>query len=313
MTGAAFIAWTGHGAAVGAPPVSFRGAHAYVFAFDASKAAIQTLAERLLAPAARGQVRYSAATSAALVTFVDVARCAPLEHPIGWTTGRECAVWTLLWEHRAGGGRRRLVVWAPYVFINYSLGLITGREVWGWPKVGATISMSVDPPHQPVGFRCDTMIFRDFGHEVEGREETLIAVHGPRPHPPHTPWTGIGHALTTIGEHLSTDLHKVARRARPTGLRLPAITLKQFRDSQAPELACYQAIVNSPCRLTDFKGGGLLHGRFVLEFAQCRSHPILRDLAREDEGTTGSMLRPVKWAAWLNFDFEAERGCPVTD
>ena len=308
-----FISWTGHGAAASAPPAEFTGAHAYVFAFDADRVAIQALVDSLLNPATSGKLRYSAISSTAILSFVDVDRCRSLTEDIGWTSGRECGIWTPLWEHPADGGLGRLVMWAPYVFINYSLGLITGREVWGWPKFGATLGMSRDQPEQPANYTCRTMIFRDFGHDVMGKEETLIEVRGPHPSPvPHTPWGEISHGLVSIAEHLSEEALDAALRAHLIEPVLPIVALKQFRDSADPEFACYQAIVNSPCRLTRFHAGGLLEGPFELEFAQCRSHPILADMAGEPIATNGSIRRTARWSAWLNFDFIADPGPPVT-
>jgi hypothetical protein len=309
-----FISWTGHGAAASAPPASFSGARAFVFAFDGKHEAIQGLVNSLLQPAALGQFEYRVPSSSVFVTFMAIDRCEPKEEVVGWTPGRECAIWIPLWEHPSAGGPGRLVLWAPYVFINYSLGLITGREVWGWPKVGGVIGMPADRPHAPAAFTCQTMIFRSFGRNVRATEEPLITVRAPGPpRRPTTGWDKIIHGLESIAEHISEDVLGVARKAHLLDQHiLPAIALKQFRDSASPGLACYQAIVNSPCRLTNFHKGGLLTDTYELEFACCSSHPILTDLSGETMKSRGSTKRPVKWAAWLHFDFEAGPGSVVT-
>lgn len=306
-----FISWTGHGASASEPPAVFTGAHANVFGLHGDHAAIAALAEALLNPAGDGQVRYTPASSMVVLSFVDVARCASRAEPVGWTTGRECGLWILLWETPVAGGPRRLVFWSPYVFIDYSIGLITGREVWGWPKSGARIGMAGDRPHAPASWDCRTLIFRDFDPERPGGEETLIAVRAQHPHAPESVWTRAGHFLEHAGAKLLSGIAEFAV-AEITHPVMPAISLKQFRDSEQPQLACYQAIVNSPCRLTAFHGGGPLHGPFEIEIAQCRSHPILADLAGKPIGTRGSIHIEADWAGWMDFDFEALPGPSVT-
>jgi hypothetical protein len=197
-----YIAWTGHGASESSPSATFKGAHANLFAFDGQAEAIQHLVDKLLNPAARGQVRYSPAISTVILSFVDVARCASRAEPVGWTTGRECGLWTMLWETPTHGGFRRLVFWSPYVFIDYSLGLVTGREVWGWPKAGARIGMATDHPHAPAAWECRTLIFRDFDPHKPGGEEALIVVRALHPHAPESIWSRAGHFL----EHASAEM-----------------------------------------------------------------------------------------------------------
>jgi hypothetical protein len=307
----AYIDWTGHGAAESAPSAVFKGAHANLFAFEGKSEAIQHLVDKLLNPATRGQVRYTPAMSTVILSFVDVAKCASLAEPVGWTTGRECGLWTMLWETAAHGGLPRLVFWSPYVFIDYSLGLITGRGVWGWPKVGARIGMATDHPHAPAAWECRTLIFREFDPHKPGGEEALISVRALHPHAPESIWSRAGHFL----EHASAELlSDVADFAVPQLLHpiMPAIALKQFRDSEQPDRACYQEIINSPCQLTGFHGGGPMDGPFEIEIAQCRSHQILTDLAGLPPGARGSVRVPVTWAGWLDFDFEAHAGRAVT-
>lgn len=306
-----FISWTGHGAAESSPPATFLGARAAVFAFKGDSAAIQGLIDTVLAPATRGQVRYSPVLPIGVISFVDVERCASKVESIGWTPGRECAIWTMLWETPADGGPRRLVLWAPYVFIDYSLGLITGREVWGWPKVGAKLEVASDNPGAPAVWTCRTMIFRKFNPETRGQEEPLISVRSPHEHSPEPAWLRIGHFL----EHaLAGLLSGITGLAVDDGLHpvLPAIAVKQFRDNERPDLACYQAITNSPCRLSTFRGGGPMDGPFEIEFAQCESHQILTDFTGAPVASKGTRAVPVTWAAWLDFDFEAETGSHVT-
>jgi hypothetical protein len=301
-----FIDWEGHGTPASAPPANFLGATAHAFAFDIVAAAAQATIDKLLAPAAAGKVGYTMVGDTAFLAFVDIARSQPLNNPTGWLPGREVQLWLPLWETPAGGGIGRPVLWCPYVWINYGIGLIAGREVWGWAKEMAAIALASDAPAQPADFRCDTTIFRDFGPDVQGETATLVRVSSASPLPTPSP------IVVAIEEVVAGVIAKLFQGLTGiTGPSLPVIALKQFRDSATPAQACYQAIVNSPCELTGFRGAGFLPGGFTIDIANCRSHQILPDLLGTPVKTSGSTQLPVSWGVWSAFDFVAQPGTVV--
>jgi hypothetical protein len=87
--------------------------------------------------------------------------------------------------------------------------------------------------------------------------------------------------------------------------RVPMVFLKQFRDVTNPDLACYQAIVEAPCRMVNFGGGGLIHRDLDVTVHDFASHPIRRDL-----GLAEGPLRPVL-SFWCEFDFEIGYGSEI--
>jgi hypothetical protein len=301
-----FIDWSGHGTPASAPPSAFSGVASHAFAFTIVNAAAQATVDKLLTPAAQGKVSYKVVGDTAFVAFVDMARVQPLVNPTGWVAGREVQVWLPMWETPAGGGLGRPVLWCPYVWIDYGIGLIAGREVWGWAKELGQIGAAADNPGAPAAFRCDTMIFRDFDPDTQGKIETLIRVASPDPLPAPSPiLQGIETVIGAVLGKLFEGLTGVA------GPSLPVICLKQFRDSATPAKACFQAIVNSPCELTGFTGGGFLPGGFSLEIANCESHQILPDLLGAPLQTSGTTTLPVNWGVWSNFSFVAQPGSVV--
>lgn len=102
-------------------------------------------------------------------------------------------------------------------------------------------------------------------------------------------------------------------RARTFWLNL--INLKQFRDAEDPDAACYQAIVNSRMDVDRYNGGGLLFnplcgdpsGGFYIRMYQENSQPIIESLGLEVEeettiaGKRAATLRPLL-ALWLDGD-----------
>jgi hypothetical protein len=191
------------------------------------------------------------------------------------------------------------VLWAPYIFINYDIGMVTGREVWGWNK--AIGHITVEPEAKPARFACSTTIFRNFAPQTQGSFEELLAVTGTRPIT-----TGPADFLEFL-----TALFGEVGAAVANSLKIepviPAIALRQFRDSEDPMRASHQAIVNSPCRITKMKGAELLDDRFTLSIRTCDSHRIMHDIFGMDP-TEPVSKRPIRLAARVGMDFQAEPG-----
>jgi hypothetical protein len=308
MTDKPFISWIGHGAASLAPAAEFSGAKGWIFVIDADRKAIQRLADTLLNPAGNGVVTYDALLPVAMLSFLDIARSTSATDALGWLPGRECAIWVPLIERRPGSlFGARLVFWSPYIFINYTIGMVTGREVWGWPKVGARIGVPGDAPGSSEFF-CTTTIFRTFSPGIQGEDAVLYRVleetSGLAPPPPWRTKADVAAGLTAnlLGGVTSDLLH--ALQWRPT---IPCIQLKQFRSSADPTKACFQAIVESPVALTTFTGGGLLTGQYFVEVTTCDSHKIISDLLGRAPNPVKTTL-PVRIGAWLSGDFKALSG-----
>lgn len=300
-----YIDWSGHGGATVTSEGVFKGARAAAFGFDLKDSAAQALVDKLLAPAVAGVARYSV-LGQGLVTFMRIARCGA-EGRKGWMPGRECAVWLPLLEHRHGR-LPRPVLWAPYVFIDYSVGMATGREIWGWAKSIGRILAPEDSGQ--AGFSCSTVIFRDTTIDGPGSEEILLEVTGAQAAPlqakarPEDAFGGLAARLFPAKQMKAEGADRFLSE-------LPAIALKQFPDSAQPTRACYQAVVNSPCRLTHFAGMGPIEGDLVLRIANCMSHGIATDLLGTAVSSIGTTDVPLLWGAHLEFDFRALPGSVV--
>lgn len=300
-----YIDWTGHGAMAVAPPALFTGARAAAFAFRYDRDAARGLVDQLLTPAGGGNVTYRPLGGHAMVSFMHIARCSSPKRN-GWASGRECAVWLPLLEVRSGAPPRP-VIWAPYVCIDYAIGLATGREVWGWPKTYGRM-LAPGEAGQP-DYVCSTMIFRDTDRDDEGREEPLLTIMGAGA-PVARPDLDESTAIRVLTELLlGGDL--MAGELGGFGPTVPAIALKQFPDSARPTVACYQAIVNSPCRVTAFRAAGGFEGEPALLIANCKSHRIAADLLGKPVATSGHTAVPIVWSAWFEFDFEALAGSVI--
>jgi hypothetical protein len=200
------------------------------------------------------------------------------------------------------------VLWAPYVFIDYSVGMATGREIWGWSKsIGRVLAFEGSGQ---ADFSCSTVIFRDTTVDGPGSEEILLEVTGAKT----APLEAKARPEDAFGDLAARLFPAEQMKAEGAGLfprELPAIALKQFPDSAQPTRACYQAVVNSPCRLTQFAGAGPIGGDPVLRIANCMSHGVATDLLGAPVSVSGTTEVPLLWGAALEFDFRALPGSVI--
>ena len=311
MAGTPYISWLGHGEANIAPPGIFKDAKAHSFVFVANKAAMQKTVDTLLNPAGAGQVTYEVAVGYGFVSFMDIAKCWSGTDPSGWLPGRETAFWIPLLEKNADPLKDRLVFWAPYIFINYAIGMVVGRETWGWPKTIAEISVAADNPNAPPVFACVTSYFPKLSSDVRGETGVLFQVVGNQPGGAGTSlWQKAEDAVEgLIGGALSglaIDLAK-ALQLQP---EVPCVALQQYRKPGDTNEACYQAITHSPIGVDSFAGGGEMAGDYTIEITTCESHQIVQDfLGRAPD--PGSTNIPVSFAAFVDIDFRTLPGGTV--
>jgi hypothetical protein len=90
-----------------------------------------------------------------------------------------------------------------------------------------------------------------------------------------------------------------------THREVPLVFLKQFRDVNQGDRACYQAIVEAPATLLSFRGGGALRGKYLLQIKSLDTFPLVRDL-----GLKASKQEAI--GAWYTeFDFVMGTGREV--
>jgi hypothetical protein len=87
--------------------------------------------------------------------------------------------------------------------------------------------------------------------------------------------------------------------------RVPFVFLKQFRDVANGTNTCHQSIVEVTCKMTQFRGGGLLSGDYRVDIEELASHPVVSDL-----GLTGNSITPIM-SYWNYFDFEIGQGTEI--
>jgi hypothetical protein len=289
----------------------------------------------------------------------------------GWVAQYEVTFTVPLRRWRCESGRLAFKGWAsvsPFIYVDDQLSQMTGREVYGWPKVLSKIASDVPlwstHPRKPT--RLFTLSAPIFHNAYAGEEEKISPLIQIDYNPPGTfsefpvdpwnPWSPLSvipnalrNSQSLMGEGLDLLLSQRIRgfqseldlpallamawkggkyfrdfmpqllpsllrqrreeperssgdaksREKEAKLGLPKflldnITLKQFRDPERPELACYQALVNSKMGVNRINEAGLLgdpgllrgdpSGGYTIRLHQYSAHPIIEVLGIEVPG-----------------------------
>ena len=288
----------------------------------------------------------------------------------GWVAQYEVTFTVPLRRWRRENGKLVFKGWAsvsPFIYVDDQLSQMTGREVYGWPKVLSKISSDIPlwstHPRKPTRlFTLGAPLFRNVYAGEEEKISPLIHIDYDPPGTfsefpvnPWNPWAPLSIVPNAIRNSLSLmeeglDLLLSQRiRGFPSELDLPAllamarkggkyftdfvpqllpmlrgqaqpdrsvvdpewkekeaklglpkflldnVTLKQFRDPERPQLACYQALVNSKMGVNRINEAGLLgdpgllrgdpSGGYTIRLHQYTAHPIIEVLGIEVPGT----------------------------
>jgi hypothetical protein len=311
-----YISDRGHGEISYPVPLQINGVTAYGFVLKPERERLQRFVDSQLNAVSRGAVHYSACPFVIHV-YLDAEHATSSAETIGWLSDHESMFWVPVLQKRRGRLLPELKFWIPYLFIDQQAGMVTGREVWGYRKSGAVIEMP-EGPDSVSTFRVATTIFDRFDAGTHGREAALLRlVRKGAAVPAGTGWTGFEGAVREIMRGLEgagVGLAMLTEQVLSAFIGSPdvhAINLKQFRDAVDSTKACYQALVDSPCRLDRWKGGGMLPGEFELEITACDSHQIAADLGLGAAPPGQPILVRPQFAFWWRMDFSTQAGSIV--
>lgn len=299
-------------------PLNLHGVTMSVFLLPADTDRLAALTDRLLNGPAKGAALYAPAAPFVALVCADITRAQGRDEPDrskGWMPERDVAFWIPLWAGRRVGPLfvpDRLVYLMPYVFVDNGAAVATGREVYGFPKEEGILRFAGDPGAH--GFSVDTLVIRRYGVESRAEFTRLLDAVKVSPAERETVWDDAASGFAALRDRLAQRLVGGAlmppaealvhalRGSPDMGARL--VFLKQFRDVEDPERACYQAVVEAPAVMEALHGGALL-GAHRITIAEADSHPIVRDL-----GLSGPVIES-EMAVRISIDFTMDRGSVV--
>lgn len=290
-----------------------------VLFFHADADRLTALCDRYLNAPTEGQTKYVPLLPNIAVVFADMRATSGDERDrqVGRLPETEVSFWILTVAFRKVGAifvPDHLAWFLPFLFVDESNIIATGREVYGFNKQLGQFQKpaSIQRPE----FSIDVMGIAEFKPEAEGRLERLLDlrqadhVTGDEP---SGDWQSLDKAATAIRPELLKNLAADARHqvveisTQLVTHQMRLVFLKQFRDVTHTQQACYQAIIEAPLSVQIFRHGGFLAGKYVLRVNPLASHPLADILGlRLENGTQQSML-----GLWMKLDFMLDEGVEI--
>ncbi|MBD2385100.1 hypothetical protein [Cylindrospermum sp. FACHB-282] len=234
----------------------------------------------------------------------------------GYVTEQEAIFWVpVLMGTKVGllFKPERLVWFMAYLFVNNSPVLVSGREIFGFPKQIATFTFPSQPGEtEPLS--VDTLVFKKFFQNLKAEEARIIEVKTKKSLNDQTnsyedPAEFLAdmvnnlkiNQVTIPNFDISLDLISGA-----LGKAVNIIGLKEFRDIEDSSTACYKAIVYTPMRVTNFSRGTIIKNSLV-KIHNYASHRICQELGLSNSDAQVAEITP-SLSFYINFDFQVDNG-----
>jgi hypothetical protein len=290
-----------------------------VLFFHADSDRLAALCDQYLNAPSEGQTKYVPLTAHVAVVLAEMQATSGDERDrqIGRLPETEVSFWVLTMAMKKVGGifvPDHLAWFLPFLFVDESNVIATGREVYGFNKQAGQIQKPVSI--QWPEFSLDVVGIKAFKPEAQGTVERLLdmrQVDRAVDEKPSGVWHSLEHARAAITPEilktLATDSkHKAAEIATLLVThQMRLVFLKQFRDVVNTQQACYQAIVEAPLMVQTFRQGGFLTEKFALRVNRLDSHPLADILGlRLENGAQQSAL-----GLWMKLDFMLGEGVEI--
>lgn len=311
------------------PPFQLEHTLCYGYWLKADHATLQASVDAYLNEGLPDTICYKVLTGQVLASLVDIGHldCAlPPQSDQGWMQERDFAFFVILARLERVDGiwlPRQLVMLPVFLMVDNPLAVSTGREVYGFPKSVAQITIPNEGSNDPVS--VTTLALKTYTPNTLLSPLEIIRVTSDSPAPAvgapnadsapeNTTWDSAEEWLQNLFAHAFHGVEDILVEGLETvvkwvdHMRAPQVMLvyrKQFPDVVDPTQACYSAIIEAPLKVTGFSHGGLLHGNYTVEIEPADSLPIASFLGLP------SQSNPVELAFYSHADFEAELGTVI--
>lgn len=203
----------------------------------------------------------------------------------------------------------------PYILVDNSLSLCTGREVFGIPKEIGWFQYNLSPEGNPA--TADTLVFPTFSPTTPLQRRQLFSVQksGLTAGPAAEKWTSGSMPIDLMMSRLYTaradgsvpvtgQAHTLLVDSLVSGA-MPIFSLLQLRNPQQPTQAIYSQITKAVMAVESIEAGGLLLGAHDVTLNSYASHPIGPDLFGLPSGV--STVR-AQFPFWLRFNAQLRNG-----
>jgi hypothetical protein len=278
-------------------PLRFTGATLRIFSIQLEQRAAQDLCDRLFRGPSGGAVAVEPLLGRALVVFAEIAegRSVP-ELGDGFLTERE---FTIFLPVRVRGADFSIGVVVPFSIVSDPVGVIAGRELFGFPKLVGAVQ-EVRTPR--LKLQASTPALATFGSGQCANPQIVVEVekHGPsRPSPRLLSgveaWRELQGFLTEPGAPVPVELGALSSP------KIRCLFLRQLRDVSDPAKAAFQELLGVPVSITHFRGARLYRGPYEIRFAGLARPDVCAWVGLPPSQTTQLMIE-------VEIDFEFGRG-----
>jgi hypothetical protein len=283
-------------------PLALNGVTLHGFVLDAEADALQALCTKMLNGPAGGRARYLPLLPKVLLVFaaMDAASSTdPVHRNWGYVPEIDVSFFVPVAVLEPDGDGWEVVDLAwylPYVFVDNSLAVATGREIYGFQKELGTFTIpSTETGHG--AYTASTLVLDPFKPQTRATERQVLQVRRNDSGAVglEKEWDDVTDAIGELFGGISA-VGEMVDQLDGTGVDLldltlnlfsyvkstsvPMVFLKQFRDATDPTRACYQRVVTARADVdpTSVRHAGPLWGDYTLTLADFASHPIASDL-----------------------------------
>jgi len=303
-------------------PYNIEGVNGYGFAANGDQEKIQALVDKTL-NFRKSDLVYRVISPTVVFSFLklNTLRSAEAEDAQkGAYSETEFSVTILLaaGKHVAGLFIPERVVWyMPYLWLDSGTAMISGREIYGYPKQYGKVNMPLSDG-DPAVFGVSTEVITHFAPNARSSIQPLIGVH--RTDAAALEYANGFEAIEDAVEgFLSEVMHlNLAELAAGTFIEvltlhhlLSLVFLRQLPDIADGSRASYQSIAEAPFEVTQFRGAGFLSGQYAIDINSHDSAPIATELGFEPaDGAQNARITP-HLGFHLDFDFRLEAGSEI--
>jgi uncharacterized protein with NAD-binding domain and iron-sulfur cluster len=278
---------------------------------------LQTSIDGTLNVTAGGKLNFQVISPYVLLTFTNVGHAYsqnPVDQAKGWIQETDIITWVMVGQIAANGKLERIFFYPFHIFVNDTMALINGRELFGYPKYDCQYTM---PGVNSSQTDCSLTVkgFQPFSSSTEIAWQPLLEVNAVTNNRPHKVINGgwlefleeVFAILKSMPDFLNMDVagweDVISMLFVP---RVDQIFLKQFPDSAGMK-AVYQSILVAPAMVDKIHSVKLLGDDYTLNLHQVASFPLADSLGLTLG--TQNVLLPFN----LNFDFSVPPGEVLAD
>jgi len=283
-------------------PFTFINATIRVLPLLADPAKLQQVVNDCL-PSVKGAAHFEAYGSYVYLLINNFGKMYSETNDVGrWADKTVDFVIPVRWRDEENGKLKSVGYFCPYMFNSSSIGVMTGREVYGWPVAEAQIKSPRNVWLDEGGPMADIAPCLDLkaqvfpalnvGQESEWRKLIEVDDGNLIGRNDTAAWNAVadgwGRATKTDIKRMTNaaaadeegflDLRTLALEILGNGKGLNQFSFKQFRDAASPDKACYQALVRRHTVIDKIKDLRELEDRIHVKIHHYPTHPIVEAL-----------------------------------